>query len=255
MKKAKLTFFVVVFLLLIIFTGFVSFTNSFSSKSENKKEKMDVNDKVVLDLQKLLLKSDDLRKAYLSVDTITDKEMLEYILISLEKDDYKVKRIRPDKITCDVANGIFFTSDNVCKIWIIDNNKIKEYEKKLFGTDRQLNYEEIEYHGMYCKNDSKKYYCLIDDYVENYRSYSLIDKAYRNKDEIYLYEFYLKVNLADQEDCARYYNNNYCSDYGNKDTPEIVADIVKKDGVYYRHVFERNEFNLYSLVKSEIVVK
>ena len=43
--------------------------------------------------------------------------------------------------------------------------------------------------------------------------------------------------------------------YLTEQAPEIVSDIVKKDGVYYKHTFKKNEFNLYSLIKSEIVVK
>ena len=255
MKKGYVTLGIVATCLVVVWLSFISFTNGFSGIKITNKEKLDVNSETVLALQDILLNGDDLRKAYLSNETITDKEILEYILSNLEDNEYKVKTVIPEKIMCNVTSDIFFISDGVCKVEIISNDKIKEYEKKIFGIDREVKYEEINYHGLNCKNDGQKYYCLVSDYLDTYKTYSLVDKAYIKNDEIYLYEYYLKINLADSTDCNKYYNKTYCDNYLTESTPDIASDIVQEDGVYYKHTFKKNEFNLYSLINSEIVVK
>lgn len=255
MKKGYITLGIVLSCLFIAFISFMSFTNGFSKKEVTDNETIDVNSETVLALQDILLNGDDLRKAYLSNETISDQEILQYILVNLDKNDYKMKVVIPEKIMCNVTGDIFFISDNVCKVEVISNDKVREYEKKIFGIDRELKYDEINYHGLNCKNNGQKYYCLVNDYVDTYKTYSLVDKAYVNNDEIYLYEYYLKINLLDSTDCNKYYNKTYCDNYLTEQAPEIVSDIVKKDGVYYKHTFKKNEFNLYSLIKSEIVVK
>ena len=66
----------------------MSFTNGFSNKEVTDNETIDVNSETVLALQDILLNGDDLRKAYLSNETISDQEILQYILVNLEKNDY-----------------------------------------------------------------------------------------------------------------------------------------------------------------------
>lgn len=255
MKNIKLTCFVVAMALISLLVGFVIFSGGMQSYAlTDDYEKIANVDPLVTNLQNILISSDELRVASLVADDVSDEMMLKHILLSLTKEDYSVSFIRPTKIMCYVTKDVFFVSENKCEIRKIKNEKIMEYQKKLFNTSKELIYAEIDYHGMHCKNNGENYYCHIRKYIDETKSFSLIDKVYKKGDKIYLYEYYMLINLNDYDKCLKYFEKDYCADYTNKETVELSSDVVKNNGVYYKHVFQKNDIGGYSLYSSDVIV-
>lgn len=255
MKNAKLTFFVVGMAVILVFMIFVSISGGMESYALTDDYEEIVNvDPLVTKLQAMLLNSDELRIASLDSSELTNEMMLKHILLSMNKEDYSVSFIRPEKITCYVTKGIMFTSEEKCEIRKIKNEKIMEYQKRLFNTSKELQYDEINFQGMHCVNDGEKYYCHINEYVSDIKSYSLIDKVYKHNDNIYMYEYYIMINLADTDKCLKYFTRDYCSNYKDEKNVTLSNDVVKNNGVYYKHIFKLNDMGEYYLSSSEVVV-
>lgn len=253
-KKLLITGFIVGIVLLATGIAFFLFTNADDKFSlEENYEELDIQSEQVQNLTNMLTDSNDLRKAYLDVKELSNDEILKHILISLKKDDYKVVNITPVKIMCYVTDGISFVSDSKCKIWVINNSKIMAYQKKLFNTDKKLSYDEINYQGMHCKNNGKKYYCHITKYTPSDKNFSIIDKVSKNKDEIYIYEYYLNVNLENINKCKQFYPEKLCANYTKVKLSDLTDDVIKDKGVYYKHTFMLNDSGEYYLAYSEVM--
>lgn len=192
------------------------------------------------------------RKADMKISELTSQEIVPYIILNLDEKDYSTRIVEPVKIVCEVTSTIKFTSDDDCKIRIIDNDTIMEYQKKLFDLDNELTFDDFKDYGLDCKNNGEKYYCLTGAYTENVLGYSAFDSAYEYKDKITVVEYYLQINLNDKNRCLEYFNEEYCSNYSKMDKPSLSEEIIKKDGVLYRHVFYKVN-NSYFLENSFIV--
>lgn len=193
------------------------------------------------------------RKASLVNTDLSNEEIIKFVLDNIDKKDYTNKTIKPEKITCEVTKKISFTTDDdSCKIIIIKNSKIMEYQKKLFNTEKELKFEDIKYRGYYCKNDGKKYYCLTSKYKDYVLGFSKFKDAYENKDQIVIHEYFLKIDLTDYDYCLNYFDEDFCNDYKKKDVPKLNDDIILNDGVLYEHVFVKSDKSYY-LEKSFIV--
>ena len=108
----------------------------------------------------------DLRKADLETAELSNEEIIEYVFDNLTKDDYKVKKYEATKIYCYITYNIEFTTEkDSCDVTIINNSKFMEYQKKVFNTEKELNFTDINYKGY---NEIIYDY----DYMQNYeRSY------------------------------------------------------------------------------------
>ena len=84
------------------------------------------------------------------------------------------------------------------------------------------------------------------------RGYSSYDSAYENNDKIYIREYYLQIDLKNNDRCINYFSEDYCKDYSKKDKPTLSDKTIKNDGVLYEHVFIKQDQTFY-LESSNIV--
>ena len=123
------------------------------------------------------------RSPYVSVDTINNLEMLHYIFDNLNQNDYEIRRVQPLGTVCQVTDKVSFLSGDICRILVINNDRLNNYRNKLFKYNKEFEYVDFIYNGYNCVNDNGQYYCLIEDYEDkiDYRSYSLVDKLYEKE--------------------------------------------------------------------------
>ena len=254
MKKIIITIVSIALVILIIF-NFVgrAKTDTVEQFKVNEIE-VDINSETIQKLYSILNQKDDLRKASLNNESLDDETIIKYILVNLNKDDYRDIWVGSVKVICEAAPGVRFNSDHGCSVRVITKAKMDEYKVKLFNVQREINYSDFEYRGFNCKFNGN-YYCKIDPYEDKSISFSVLDKATKYNNEIYLYEYYLKVNLDQMDDCSKYFSKDYCSNYKGKETPTIVDEVIKNKGVYYRHVFRLGNDGNYYFKSSNIFVE
>ncbi len=236
---------IIIFLLVIIIFGKVRYSlEQILSRTE-----LELNDPTVIILNDRL--DNDLRKAKVIPNELSDEELITFTLSVLNDEDYNKIQVKPKKITCEVNKKIFFTSNSLCNIIVIDNKVFNEYNKKYFNIEREMTYPKIEYEGYTCKNDGTKYYCLVNDYKKEFISYRTIKDAYETKDKIVIREYYLKIELTNNQRCLSYFSPNICNTEESTIPYYIEDDIIKRDGVLYEHTFKRSDNSFY-LVESVI---
>lgn len=215
---------------------------------------LELNDPTVVILKDRIF-NNDLRKAKLIPSELSDEELITFTLSKLDKNDYIEKSIKPVKISCQVTDEIFFTSGKTCNIIIINNSVFKDYNKKYFDIERDMEYPNVEYEGYNCKNDGKRYYCLVKDYKKKYVSYSTLKDAYETKDEVVIREYYLKIELTNNQRCLSYFSQDICNGNNNSNISYYIDDeIIKRDGVLYEHTFKRKDNSFYleeSIISSD----
>lgn len=196
-----------------------------------------------------------LRRASLDVNDLTDKEIIELVMDNLTKDDYTKKTVEAEKIVCQVTKKISFnTEEKKCTIRVIENKVFTDYIKNKYNLDKEIDFNDFEYHGYTCKNSGKKYYCMYDKYNEPIRGYSVFDKAYKLKDTLVISEYYVQVDMSDGDRCLTYFDEEYCANYKDMDRKDIDDKTIKKDGVLYEHIFKLDNGKYYlskSYVKNE----
>lgn len=248
--KTSIVVLVVLFSLIVVFfiSGNVEYGVSLLQKNN-----LSQNDPTVSILFNRIKENNDLRKASLVNEDLTSMDIVRFVLDNMTDKDYKKKTYKKEKITCSITNGISFTTDKkACNVLILKNDTIMEYQKKFFNTERELKYEDIKYHGLYCKNNGKNYYCLTGKYNDEILGYSAFREAYQIKDKVVIREYYLRVNVKNTAKCLQYFDEKYCKNYLKEDKPYLSEDIIKKDGVVFEHVF-REKDDSYYLEKSFIV--
>ncbi len=186
-----------------------------------------------------------LRRAKLVNTDLTSEEIIRFTLDNMTESDYSTMNVEPYKIVCYVSDRVTFNSQYTCNLKVIDNSVFMDYQKKYFNTETALQYDEIKYHGYYCKNDGFKYYCLSSNYVNNILDYSVFDHAYEVKDKTYLRGYYLRVDVSDNAKCLEYFNANYCSNYTTMTKPTLSKSTITENGVLYEHVFKKNDVSYY----------
>lgn len=244
MKEISKTFFNTSCLTLVLIVGFLVVT-SFSNVSNNDKlTEMSITDiKAEMAINKLR-EFEYFRNSYVTADTISNKDMIYYIFDNLKDGDYEIRRIQPLKIVCQVTDKVSFVSNDICRVLVIDNNKLNEYRDLLFKYEKEFEYVDFHYNGYNCVNDNSNYYCLIEDYtnVVDYKGYSLVDSIYSDgNNKVILYEYYF---IYRDSECNKYYSEVYCGE--GVETPKMDEDTIRKYGVYYRHEFivENDKINL-----------
>ncbi len=207
---------------------------------------LDINDPTVEMLFNRVKNNTHLRKPNMVSAQLSSDEIIKFVFDSLEKDDYKDKKIKAEKITCSLGYGVFFTTNTgSCNVRIITNDTFMKYQKKYFNTEIPLDYVDLKYHGLKCENANKRYYCLKYSYFETLLGYSAFNKAYQDKDRIYIQEYYLNVDLEDKDKCNSYFGEEYCNNYTKMERPVLDEEFIKKQGVLFEHVFLKDEDNFY----------
>lgn len=245
-KEIKYTGIVSLSLLIIIFIVGVGYPSL--SYSITKEKLTEVKDQEVIDaVTKKIDHLDNFRKANINTDTISNYEMLSFIFQNLNEKDYSIKKISPLKIVCQLTDGISFTSSETCNVLIINNKKIDNYKNLLFKYDKELELVDFEFNGLDCKTNGSYYYCLMTDYkYDNDRDFNYIEGVYKVDDMIVVYEYYLSFKF-DHANCMKYYGADVCFDGYEGEYPEIDDEVIKENGVYYRHEFVYEDDELYLL--------
>lgn len=207
--------------------------------------KLDMKDPTVQVLYNRIKDSTDLRKAKMINTDLTSEEIIHFTIDNLTKDDYKSKTVEHEKIVCQVTKTIKFTSSRDCKIRIINNSVFNDYQKKYFGTDNELIFDDFEYHGYECQNNGEKYYCNKTTYNTSLLGYSAFLNAYKTGDEVHIKEYYVQIDLSDKDRCLSYFNEEYCNNYNELDKPTLAEKTIIEDGVLYEHVFVKNRESYY----------
>ncbi len=255
MKKVIFTIISIILVVLILFALVGKALKSNNAEIVINEKEINKDSELVKNLYSIVNQKDDLRKASLDSESLDDETIIKYILVSLKPEDYTVATVPNVKIVCETVPGVRFTSNKPCTIRVISKDKMNAYKKKLFNIDRDINYSNIEYRGLDCRADATRYFCNVTPYTSYSTSFSYVDKATKYNDEVYIYEYYIKVNLNQMDDCIKYFPKDYCENYTTQETPILVDEVIKNKGVYYRHVFKLGEDNNYYLKSSNIVVE
>ena len=207
---------------------------------------LDMSDPTVQLLFNRVQSNVHLRKPNLVSSELTSDEIIKFVLDQISTEDYKDKKIKAEKITCFAAYGVYFnTNSGYCNVRVIKNNVFMDYQKKYFNTEIELDYKDINYHGLRCENDGKNYYCLISPYFDTLLGYSVYYDAFQEDNLIYVQEYFLNINLEDKDKCLSYFNEEYCSNYSKMEKPVLDEDLIKEKGVLFEHVFVEADDNYY----------
>lgn len=249
--KTGITVLVVLLILVIVF--FIVGNAKYGIEILNTTN-LDLKDPTTKLLYERIKDTTNFRKADMKVSSLKSDELIPYIIINLSEDDYSTKTVEPEKIVCEVTSTIKFTSSKKCKVKVIKNDTIIKYQKELFNLDSELEFEDFEEYGLNCKNNGEKYYCLIGSYTDNLLGYSVFDSAYEYQDKITIVEYYLQIDLTDNERCLKFFNEEYCTNYKEMEKPSLSDEMIKENGVLYKHVFYK-EGDKYYLENSFIVAE
>ena len=197
----------------------------------------------------------NLRKASMNVQDLSNKEIIELVIDNISKKDYEKKTIKAEKIVCQVTKTIAFTTeDKKCNIRIISNDVFNKYIKNNYNLTKDIEFNDFDYNGYNCQNNGKKYYCMYTPHKKYVYGYSEFANAYKEDDTIIINEYYLQVDVTNGTRCNTYFDEEYCSDYKDKEKHDINSKTIKKDGVIYEHVFKQIDGKYYlqkSYVKNE----
>lgn len=194
-----------------------------------------------------------LRKAKLKISDLTDDEKIIYILENINKEDNEIEKVKSTKKVCTIKENVSFNVEKGdCEILVINNDKIMDYQNKLLGISDYLEFNDFSYRNKECKNDGTKYFCLLKKTNNSILGYSIFDEAYSEKDKVVIREYYLQIDVSNENKCNKYFDKDYCENYLEKEKPIIDEQRIKEDGVLYEHVFKDND-NSYYLEESFVV--
>ena len=235
------------FIVLGLFIGLNVYNKSHAILEESTRNDLALTDPTVLLLMNKVNGSNLFHDASFSSDRIDEEFVIHYTIDNLAKEDYSTKVVEHKKSLCEVTGKILFTSTSDCNIRIIKNDVFSNKVKNDFHKEIELSYPNFNYKGYFCKNDGKRYYCLMSKYQETIKNFSVLKEAYEEDDKIIIYEYYLFVDLNDKDSCYLYLNKDYCDKKNVNEEIIILDDIIKDNGILYRHEFVREEEQYYYL--------
>lgn len=239
---------------LIIFIYFLIIGNVENGVNFFTRTNLTKDDVKVVPLFERINGNNSLRKAKLVNDDLTSDDVVFYVFDHLKEDDYKVKKYDAEKIVCQITNAVsFYTESKYCNVLIIDHQIFYNYQKELYNIDTNIDFKDIEYHGYNCRTDKNRYYCIKNKYNGEIAGYSAFKEAYEEKDMIVLYEYYLRIDLNDEDMCLKYFDSEYCQ-AKDKEKKDLSDEVIMDNGVLYRHVFKKNDDSYY-LEESAIVAE
>lgn len=247
MKTIIKTIILSAIIVLGLFIGLNIYNKSHALVEESNKVDMALTDPTVTLLMNKVYSSNLFRDAKFSIDLIDEDFVIHYTIDNLTKDDYSTKVVEHKKSLCEVTGKILFTSTSNCNIRIIKNDVFLNKIKNDFNVDVNISYPNFQYKGYFCKNDGKRYYCLMSKYQENIKIFSVLKEAYEEDNKIIIYEYYFFIDLNDKDSCYLYLNKDYCDKKNPKEEITIVDDLIKENGVLYRHEFVNQDDHYYYL--------
>ena len=161
--------------------------------------------------------------------------------------------------TCKKDDMIFKANDESteCEIQIIARDLIDNSYNKLFGKkeDDIESFTIDSMHTCYLKDDN--YYCGLSEtftYILGSSSVYRVIKDYQEKgSELVIYDYFIKLN---DTTCYKNYTtddvNQKCTDKYKKNK-KLNYKFMKKYGILYKHIYEKNEDGSYHWVSSEPV--
>ncbi len=163
--------------------------------------------------------------------------------------------------TCSVGENITFATDNyednICTINKVSADEVNNKYKEIYGRDIE-NYEQFFYNDTtVCYYEDGFYYCgLAFEYTTTFGgeplTYRTIKNVKENKDELIIYDYFLKVvNNKCYTSFTEEKVNDTCSEEFNENE-EMTYNFLKKYGTLYKHTFKKNNDSYY-WVKSEPV--
>ncbi len=240
----------IVLCVVVVFALFLSIkihnsTNALTT--ENSRLELAPNDPTVQLLMNRVNSSDIFRSAGFSTSNLKEDDVIAYVFDNLTKDDYSTKKVEHKKSLCEVTGKILFTSTSDCNVKIISNDVFTSKIKNDFNVDFELSKKTFDYHGHFCKNDGKKYYCLLSKYTYMIKHFSVVKEAYEEDNKLVIKEYYFFVDLNDRDTCNLYLNVDYCEKKNVNEEVVVDEDIIKNNGVLYQHEFEHVDDNYYYL--------
>lgn len=162
---------------------------------------------------------------------------------------------------CKIGEGTILATNTeegeTCDYRTIAKDELNSSYKSLYGEDIK------DYNNFYtsstntCILEGDNYYCGEGETYQysiaaEATIYRLIDKAAKKGDDIFIYDYFLKVtNNTCYVSSNNENENNKCSEKLS-DNPEINEAFVKKYGKIYKHTFTKDKNNNYYWVKSEV---
>ena len=224
-----------------------------TEKKIDKGTKLSNTDPVVTLLEEKMINNNELRIGNLEYSTLKNDDFIHYALYALKEDEYTIKEYKNDAGLCIVPNSVMFSTNYNCQIKIIPDEVINNKIYELFGETPELKYEDFEYKENICKHDDTTLYCFINpEYKNKSVSYTTLYEAYEKKDEIYIYDYYLNINLSNITKCLKYYSEEICNNTYERELPTVEEDKITKNGTLYKHTFTKKE-DKYYLTKSEVI--
>lgn len=239
----------IILIAIVILGLFIGIKIYYNSGNETEESVLDISpsDPTVQLLMKKIYSSNIFRSAGFNNNSLNDDIVISYGIDNITKDNYSSKTIKHKKSLCEVTGKILFTSTDNCNIRIINKDYFTKLIKNDFNVDYTLTKDTFTYHGYFCKSDSKKYYCLMSRYTNYDKNLSLIKNAYEEGNKLIIYEYYLYVDLNNNELCNLYLNSEYCANKKPNDEIKVEDDVIINNGVLYRHEFVKEEDKYYYL--------
>ena len=186
--------------------------------------------------------------------SIENKICIAYSLLNEDElTTMKIDKTKKNNI-CSVSDDFKFATDNyeddICTITKVDAEKVNKQYEKMYG-EKIADYAKFQYDDTtICYYYDGNYYCgLAETYTYTVgaepHTYRSIEKAIKNKDEIIIYDYFLKiVNNECYENYIDDTKNEKCSKAYEKDN-KIDYKYLKKYGTLYKHTFKKDDKNYY----------
>jgi hypothetical protein len=95
---------------------------------------------------------------------------------------------------------------------------------------------------------------MYNQYTNTVVGYSVFDSAYKVDNKVYIRDYYLQIDYLNKERCSKYFGEEFCIYYHDKEKPSLGKEVIMNDGVLYEHVFAKNG-DAYYLETSYIVTE
>ena len=233
----------------------------------NSKNKLDTEDKLVVNLNNLF-NIEDLNNCNGLFNYTEDK--VEYsdinngikLCIAYHKSNIKefdTKTIKPEKgkDICKLDNMTFRVDEktNECTYYKVAKSTIEKTYKNIFGKNiedtKEFNIDNLNI--CYLKDDN--YYCGLSEtftYTIGSEStiYRVIKKAVEKGDNIIIYDYFLKIR--DNKCYSNYTTTKELSKCSDKyDGKNMNYKLMKKYGTLYKHTYKKDSNNNYYWISSE----
>ncbi len=190
-----------------------------------------------------------------------NKICLAYHKADIEKVDDKTYKAKEKDGLCETDGMTFKTEEGTkeCQVSIYPREEVEKLYVEMFGDSVSDDLKSFKIDGSHiCFLKDNQYYCGLSDEVtytvgSNISVYRGIKKANQKKDEIIIYDYFIK--LIGEKCYTSYVNgkeNTSCSNaYSNLDAKKIDFAFIKKYGTIFKHTYKKGNDDNYYWIKSE----